>query len=336
MNKLLLACLLSSMVLPAAAQQKPQYSQYMINSYLINPAITGIEDYADVKLGHRNQWLGVEGAPVTYYVSAHTPLGRSLNLANPTPALGRRQRFNRYMMANNKYKKVKPHHGLGAMALVDKIGPFSRTEAYLTYAYHILLSQEVKLAAGVSAGMIQHLLNADELVLARPDDALTGGTLKATKPDFGAGLWLYAPDYYLGASAGQLLGNTFSFGGDALIDQSKLYSHYFLTGGYKITPSEKFALIPSVLVKWVRPAPVSVDVNLRFNYAERLWGGVSWRQSEGFVWLAGATLSHLFDIGYSFDTGVRGISRMSGGTHEIILGIRLHNRFKVLCPQNMW
>jgi hypothetical protein len=31
----------------------------------LNPAVTGIENYTDVKLGHRSQWTGLEGAPVT-------------------------------------------------------------------------------------------------------------------------------------------------------------------------------------------------------------------------------------------------------------------------------
>ena len=43
-----------------AAQQKPGYTQYILNNYIINPAITGIENYTDVKMSYRNQWTGID------------------------------------------------------------------------------------------------------------------------------------------------------------------------------------------------------------------------------------------------------------------------------------
>ena len=58
------------------AQQRAQYSNFALNNYLQNPAITGIEDYTDIKLGFRNQWVGIEGAPRTYYFSAHMPINK--------------------------------------------------------------------------------------------------------------------------------------------------------------------------------------------------------------------------------------------------------------------
>ncbi|WP_188507321.1 type IX secretion system membrane protein PorP/SprF [Parapedobacter pyrenivorans] len=32
------------------AQQRPQYTQYIFNGFLMNPAVAGIERYVDVKL----------------------------------------------------------------------------------------------------------------------------------------------------------------------------------------------------------------------------------------------------------------------------------------------
>lgn len=36
-------------------QQRPQYTQYIFNGFLINPAVVGIERYIDIKLGSRSQ-----------------------------------------------------------------------------------------------------------------------------------------------------------------------------------------------------------------------------------------------------------------------------------------
>ena len=60
----------------AFGQAKPFYTQYVLNNYILNPAITGIENYTDVKLSYRNQWAGINGAPVTAYFSIHGPLGK--------------------------------------------------------------------------------------------------------------------------------------------------------------------------------------------------------------------------------------------------------------------
>jgi len=58
------------------AQQRPQYTQYILNNYIINPALSGIENYTDVKISSRDQWVGLSGAPQTMYLTIHTPIGK--------------------------------------------------------------------------------------------------------------------------------------------------------------------------------------------------------------------------------------------------------------------
>jgi hypothetical protein len=40
-------------------QQRPHYTQYIMNNYIVNPAIGGIENYIDAKMSLRNQWIGI-------------------------------------------------------------------------------------------------------------------------------------------------------------------------------------------------------------------------------------------------------------------------------------
>src|SRR6202035_3990251 len=72
----LLSVFLSCMQL-LSAQQKPQYTQYVFNNYLLNPAVAGIENYTDVKAGYRSQWTGLQGAPVTSYLTIDAPIGNN-------------------------------------------------------------------------------------------------------------------------------------------------------------------------------------------------------------------------------------------------------------------
>src|SRR5687767_3375275 len=74
--KKILFLLLSAVSITVSAQQKPYYTQYILNNYILNPAISGIENYTDLKLSYRNQWTGIDGSPVTTYLSVHSPIGK--------------------------------------------------------------------------------------------------------------------------------------------------------------------------------------------------------------------------------------------------------------------
>ncbi|HEX4850124.1 MAG TPA: type IX secretion system membrane protein PorP/SprF, partial [Puia sp.] len=45
-----------------SAQQQPYYTQYILNNFILNPALAGIENYWDCKVSYRNQWVGLNGA----------------------------------------------------------------------------------------------------------------------------------------------------------------------------------------------------------------------------------------------------------------------------------
>ncbi|RDV14680.1 type IX secretion system membrane protein PorP/SprF [Pontibacter diazotrophicus] len=330
MNVKTFTFLLILMLLPllVLSQQKPQYSQYMINNYLLNPAITGIEDYVDIKSGFRNQWTGIDGSPSNFYLSVHTKLSKdkSTSGSNSPSFVGAREPRNIY----RKYS-TEPHHGIGLLLLHDKIGPFTRIEANVSYAYHVPLTDEIKLAAGASAGVTQHALNGNKLIFANPADAASAGWT-VHRPNLRLGMWLYSANFYAGVSASELISNTVSAGDDRGIDIN-YDNHYFLTAAYKVPVAEKLDVIPSVMLKLLRPLPVSADYNLRAIYDNKLWAGVSYRQNDSFAFLAGITWNQVFDLGYSYDAGV---SSLGGVSHEVVLGMRIPNKHKIVCPQNLW
>ncbi|WP_276498198.1 type IX secretion system membrane protein PorP/SprF [Pontibacter litorisediminis] len=326
----LLICLLP---LPVLAQQKPQYSQYTINNYLLNPAIAGIEDYADVKVGSRSAMSGVEGEPVTHYLSAHAPIGYTSrggrkSTGRRAPSFGGSNRGGRVS------ERFRPHHGIGILAVHDRLGAFYRTEASMAYAYHLALSREIRLSGGIGAGLIQQQQRASELAFANPGDA-ANTSWNMVKPNLSAGLWLYGSNFYIGTSGTQLLGNSVNFD-NSVEDRNLLYEHYFLTGAYRFNVTEEISLVPSMMLMWLQTVPGSVDFNLRAIYQDRLWVGGSYRQNGNFGVLAGVTINHIFDLGYAYDRGVEANYGMGNGNHEVVLGMRIFNKAKVLCPQNLW
>ena len=336
---LLVVFILATLAPSVQAQVRPQYSQYPMNLYLINPAVAGIEQYTDVRVGNRSQWSQLEGAPTTSYLSIHG----SLDYSNPTvPAMPRTtnpaQRHQAYKRKINENRPVSPHHGVGGLVAVDRIGPYQRIQTNLSYAIHVPLSTLTTLSAGVSGGLFQNALDQSRVHLVNPNDqALTNGSWRDYRWDINAGLCLYSQRYFVGASMAQFLGGAFSF----LDETERSYEinafHYYLTAGYRLEATPQVSFIPTVLVRFYTPAAPSVDVTMMANFIDRVWAGLSYRSDQTVVALTRFSVTYLLDVGYSFDYNAsRQIGPLSHGNHEITLGLRLYNRRKVLRPSYFW
>jgi type IX secretion system PorP/SprF family membrane protein len=319
---------------PAWGQQRPQFSQYMMNNYLLNPAISGIEDYTDVKLGVRQQWIGLEGAPVTYYISAHTPLNKlAREVRSVAPGKGRGRT---HTIKRNRFVRDTPHHGAGIVALTDETGPLRRSNFHLTYAYHLPVSRSVTVSMGANAGLLRYSFNPGEATYVNPADPLiTGDYLNRNYFDVGLGLWAYSETFFVGLSGAQLLRSNRDLNLPENETNNVMQNHYQVTAGYKVRLGGDVALIPSVMVKLADPSPVSVDVNLQAVFVDRVWVGGSYRNEDALVVMAGVNISHLMDVSYAYDYNSSGLNTTNKGTHEIILGLKLFNKAKVICPRWM-
>src|SRR5258706_3276661 len=118
------------------AQQRPHYTQYILNNYILNPAISGIENYTDLKLSARDQWIGLDGAPQTFYLTIHGPLGKKDYRTSATSydVPGQNPRGKSYW---ENYTAAEPHHGIGFSMINDRTGSYNRFTTYATYAYHL-------------------------------------------------------------------------------------------------------------------------------------------------------------------------------------------------------
>jgi type IX secretion system PorP/SprF family membrane protein len=318
------------------AQQRPQYTQYIFNNYLLNPAISGIENYIDLKAGYRTQWTGLDGAPVTNYISVNAPLGKNF-LSGDANSFGGQENNPMSRSYLQNYMAAEPHHGIGMHAVLDRAGPISRVDVNATYAYHLGLTEKLNIALGVAVGISKVSLDYSKITLENNQDpAIVATETDRLKPDLGAGLWIYGPQYFVGLSAQQLLGRTLNFTDNNQYTQGKAVPHFFLTAGYKIFLADDIAAVPSVMIKRVSPAPNSYDANLKLAFRDKFWLGGSYRHNDSFSALAGFNVSYLFNLSYSYDFTTSDLGNVSNGTHEIVLGLLLNNRYKVTCPQRNW
>ena len=328
------------MAVVSHAQQRPYYTQYIMNNYIINPAVAGIENYWDVKASHRMQWVGLKDAPVTTYLTVHGPLKKSnyeRESATTFRARGENPRGQAYW---RDYTAADPHAGVGLTIINDNTGPLNRFAAYGTYAYHIGLSPRTNISAGISAGFTNLSLDASKLDFGTTtvDPAVAGsGVINRIKPDVSAGIWLYSKDYFVGLSAQQIVPQNVTFSDNSVsLTNGKLVPHLFLSAGYRMPISDDVSFLPSMLIRYISPLPIGYDVNAKFQYQDILWLGASYRYNDGFAAMMGVNLNHSINIGYSYDIQTSRLNTVSRGTHEILIGFLLGNRWGDWCPRNLW
>jgi len=325
------------LITPASfAQQKPQYTQYVFNNLLLNPAVAGIENYTDARLGYRSQWTGLQGAPVTSYFSINMPLGNKFLQGDATafPAAGGENPSSR--LYTQYYRAAEPHHGIGLMVVSDKAGPITQSNINADYAYHLGLSAQLNLAVGVSAGVNNIFIDRSQItVVDQNDNVINNLEGSQWKPDLGVGIWAYAATYYFGISVQQILPqNLYVSSNTSSASQSKTVPHFFATAGFKVFLSDDVTLLPSALLKFVEPAPASFDVNMKLSFRDRFWFGASYRSGDSYAVLVGLNLSSVINVGYSYDISTSALRTVSKGSHELVLGILLNNRYKVTSPQH--
>ena len=322
MRKLILTAIFGVSAL-AYGQQVPQYSQYLRNQYMVNPAAAGVYDFVDVTVGGRLQWLGFDDAPKTTYLYVSSPLNTTKVRYNPA------LRISNGPVRNPKINTGKLKHAVGGYVLADQYGAYRQLQIAGTYALHIPVSTNFNLSWGVNLGVSNRAFLRDK---AQTLNLFTGVGTDNTYDtyanqgsnntvDVGSGLYLYSEKMFIGVSADQLTRDFISFGNDAANFDPNM--HFKATAGLKLPLNDNLTIMPAVLAKYMAPAPVSVEGTVQLEYKEWLWFGASYRSSNTVVAMAGLNISRRFKFGYSFDFSLSKFNQYSAGGHEVVLGIML-------------
>ena len=311
-KKIALFVILFSVLLIAegAGQQLPVYSQYMMNKFLINPAIAGSEGYTAINLTAREQWIGMKDSPKTHALSFHT---RILN----DSYIHRITSIRRKSKKSSRDSKV----GLGGYIFNDRNGLVSRTGLRLTYAYHIKL-YEGQLSFGLSGSIYQFKLNLDEMHSFDPGDiVLLNANSTALIPDADAGVYYSYPDWYAGLSASSLLQSRFKFGKQGY-ENYRLKRHFYLVGGYHFRQIDNLDIEPNFLIKLSETPRFQMDLGTKVYFSGNYWGGLAYRTGGALVFMAGVKVEKFY-FGYAFDYSLSSLMRHSFGSHEFMLALIL-------------
>lgn len=274
------------------AQQLPLFSQYYYNPFLYNPAFTGIESHASAFLIHRSQWKDIPGAPVTYALTVDGPV-------------------------------LKNKIGLGLSLFNDQMDIFNRTGLYSSYSYRFTLADGHDLTLGLSAGVIDNKIDFSNAYAHDANDPLLfDQTQRKVTVDANFGIAYLWQGLKVGVSMPQLLGNKINYLESNTNVYTTLKRHLIAGVSYDLTLSESAEIdfYPSVMMRYVKGAPVQFDINANFAWKDMLRAGISYRLGYAVGFNIGTKLNDNLIAGYTYELVVSPIGNYSGGGHEIMLG----------------
>ncbi len=315
------------------AQQLPQGSLTTLNPFVVNPAVSGAFDFADLRFGYRRQWQGLDDAPNTTFLTFHSPVGYGTKeLPNAsTPRYSTRQ-FSVPTPPDGTWR-----WGAGGLVVADRTGIIERNIVQATGAGHVSLPNKWRLSVGMGVGLLHYVLRFDRIQTATPSDPiLPGGRVSLARPFLSLGMLVRHENFWAGASVLSPTALSLSYDAPAGDVQSRLLPHYYLTAAYRIKLSEEWAAIPQVWLKSTAKAPSSVDAQLRVHYEDRVWGGIQYRLGDSFGGILGLTLTPTLSLSYAYEYPLSSIQSTSVGSHEILLGFRFNNRRAMYSPPMGW
>ena len=290
--KYLLVLLVVFLTSKLQAQQDPQFTHYMYNMSVINPAYA--TDNADVlNLGglYRAQWVGITGAPTTQSFFAHKPLSKRVEV--------------------------------GISFVHDEIGDVvNENNIFADFAYVLPISEKTKLSFGLKAGVTLFDTNFNGFQLTDPvPDPAFQNNVSQVFPNIGAGLYLFGPNYYAGFSAPNLMTTRHIETVNGRPGSGVEAVHFFLTSGYVFTfnGNDNFKLKPAFMAKGVQGAPLSLDLTLNTLINNKFEIGAGYRMGDSVSGLASFFVTPTLRIGYSYDYTLTNLSAFNSGSHEVFI-----------------
>ena len=284
------------------AQQDAQYTQYMYNMNILNPAYAGsVPGTLSVTFLGRKQWDGIPGAPNTATLSIDSPITDRM--------------------------------GLGASIYADQIGPVNEQFVYADYSYTIPVGYYDNLAFGLKAGVSMLNAKLTDLKRINIDDINFNQNISNAKPNFGFGLFYYSDIYYVGLSVPNLLKTEYIEKKGQIATSISKRQHMFLTAGYVFDIDYNWRFKPSLMLKAAFGAPLSVDLSANFLYDETYELGASYRWGDSFSMVLGSQVTESLRVGYSYDFTTSALTGFNTGTHELILMFDIVTAYEIISPR---
>lgn len=265
-----ITCILLCVFFIANAQEQHIFTQYLNNPIIINPAFTGNRNSLAIDVLTRQQWMGFDGAPRTYYANAHSPI-------NSTKA------------------------SIGGYILSDKAGPVAYNSFSFTYSYLLRINRWAFLSMGINAGIDNYSISLNKLDIIEENDPHFAENIENKfKPVIGTGFVFFTPDVYIGISAPQIIPSKINYpqANNATLD---LGYKLFFTAGVKKEFADGLALKLATLSRFSQYYINTYDFSAQFFFKDYVNIAASYRVKNCIAAIVGFQINNSIAISYSYD-----------------------------------
>lgn len=298
-------------------QMVPNSNQAFQLAPAYNPAFTGVDDFASVKLGYR-QWVSFPDGPK--YIN----LVVATRLKSPSDLIHNALRSGKPIRSETLPFGKRIIQGFGATIINEEYGVVKNFDVGITYSLQIPLGKKLYLSTGIAPYFSNSKFQLGDIKTLNNDsylDLLKRQGNSNSEMNLRAGMLLYSPRFYVHASYLQVWNKVL----DETISD---FGYRFVAtagAGVSFNIGQKSSLKPSILMLFDEQNEIIIDYGAKVYLGEKMWSGLTYR-STGFVsFLLGIELNSLLGFSYSYELPTGGLKGFSSGSHEILIGLKLAN-----------
>jgi type IX secretion system PorP/SprF family membrane protein len=291
------------------AQQEGSLSLFMYHPLAINPGAAGIKGYPSYTLLHRSQWIGFKGAPMMQMASVSTPA-------------------------------FSDRLGFGFTLQNRRVGIFETQTVEMAWAYSLIKTPHFNCRTGLQGVVKRTALRFNDLEEASQfinDHSVIPTLSSRLVSNFGLGIYMTYDDAFLGFSIPSYLPNVLGINPFSATTAAES-AHYYGQAGFRFKLTEGIKVQPSAMVKWVKNAPWSMDVNLSLIVKDKVNLGMSYRAGRTTLSTIGESADLTFalqineklNIACAYDFLLAPVSKYSYGSAEIMIRYDIKHKKEVV------
>jgi type IX secretion system PorP/SprF family membrane protein len=283
--------------------QDPTFTQFYSNPVYLNPALAGSSGCPRIAMNYRNQWPQLTGNFITY-AAAYDTYAKNIS------------------------------GGVGIMAMHDQQGQGTIQTSMIagTYSYYLKVNRKFRIMFGGQAAYFQKYLDWSKLTFGDQIDPRRGFIYQTGDVprgngshgffDVSAGMVGFTKNFYFGVAGHHLNrpDESMILGDSRLPIRVTGHMGANIKLGQRGRYSSSTTLMPNVIYQYQNGFQ-QFNIGAYLKY-ESFTIGAWYRNRDAFIVSLGIT-TEKFRIGYSYDLTVSQLGGVSGGSHEISMGINL-------------
>ncbi|MBK6266509.1 PorP/SprF family type IX secretion system membrane protein [Marivirga sp. S37H4] len=277
------------------AQDLPVYNQFYFNPFLYNPAFLGINEGTEINSVYRQQWLGIEDAPInSSFTLQHT--------GNSNVSLG--------------------------LTLQYESAVLLQKNAFLiTYGYKLPLGHEHSLSFGISGGIGRYGLDLSQIDTSDP--ALQGAGSNTYYADGNFGFLYDNRRWQLSFAVNNIFdANPYSQDNLSNLKFSNLKSLMGSVSYEFLFNNPSIVFKPYLLYRTGGKDFQQAEAAGVFYYQDKIWAGGAYRYQSNPALFVGFNLLENLKLSYSYEFPPAQFDAVQAGSHELMFSYHIGSKVK--------